>query len=101
MSSDAQKVGLSGSIELRELQSVIRSEGVCDRTVSPEQLAGLARKLQKVRSWGGAYAGIEFCPEIEALLRVGGTIGGGIVELAAAKEGFAVGPELGAVGGKV
>ena len=101
MSSDAQKVGLSGSVELRELQRVIRSEGVGDKTISPEQLAVLARKLQKVRSWGGAYAGIEFSPDIQALLRVGRTIGGGIVELAVAKGQLAAGQELGAVGGKV
>jgi len=101
MSSDDQMLESSGSFELRELQNVIRSEGVCDRTISRAQLAMLARKLEKVRSWGGAYARVEFSPDIQALLRVGQTIGGGIVELTAAKSEVGAGQKLGALGGTV
>lgn len=83
MSSDVEAARSGNGVSLRELQTAIRADGVSHVTISPAQLDTLARKLERVRSWGGAYAAIEFSPEIMALLNQRKTIGGGIVELPA------------------
>lgn len=78
------KVGVgrqSEGVSLRELQRSLRLGGVSESTISAGQVDELARRLEKVRSWGGAYAAIEFSPEIEALLARRKTVGGGIYEL--------------------
>lgn len=81
LSVQAEAGGSVGGVSLRELQRSLRADGVSESTISAAQVDELARRLEKVRSWGGAYAAIEFSPEIEALLARRKTVGGGIVEL--------------------
>ena len=59
-----------GVESISQLQDVLVSVGVSGIDISArEHLELLAKRLERIRSWGGAYSKIEFSPEIKMIMR--------------------------------
>ena len=63
-----------GAESIAQLQDALSYSGSDGIDISAqEHLELLAKRLERIRSWGGAYSKIEFSPEVKMLMKQGST----------------------------